>query len=127
MNRARVATCMSFVASAALLLLPLLSSPAMQRQLRTDFASTLVATAVLSALLGWPWIKSFLRARSPDRTSVWVFSCLAPLVCAGFYEPISSAPTKGLGYNVLLCMLAVWAVYFVTGKLYSPQSGGDAA
>lgn len=78
----------------------------------TEWPKLLLLVVVMLAVCAWPWIVSFSRAFSDVgyRSSI-VFAVVAVALATLFYSPIASAPSEGIGYNVIFFMLSTWAAY----------------
>jgi hypothetical protein len=74
--------------------------------------------AMLSAIACWPWLVAFARAsRDSEKLPGSVFAVLSAALAAFAYSGIASAPTEGIGYYVILYVLAVWLAYPIISRL----------
>lgn len=68
--------------------------------------------AVLVAIACWPWLLAFARAtREGEKLPAIIFAVLSVALAAWVHSGIASAPAEGIGYYVILFVLAVWLAY----------------
>ena len=110
MQPARFFVLASLVASVAILALALFSTLSMRHQMETDPASTVIGFLVVGALCSWPWLKAFSATKNPAHVvGPTVFSLVSVSIVTFFAKPIATAPAEGIGWNIIICVLIVWA------------------
>jgi len=128
MNSERIATVVSLLVSSTIVFFALTRTPSVQHELASNLWPTLGMTVVLFPFAFLPWFLSYSKAQVPgEQGPVWVFSILAVPICAGFYLPMSTSPTEGIGYAVIECLLAVWVAYAIARKLKAERGGSSGA
>ncbi len=110
MQPSRLLVLASFVASVAILAFALFSTSSMRHQMETDPASTVIGFFVVGALCSWPWLKAFAATKNKAHVAgPTVFSLVSVSIVAFFAKPIATAPEEGIGWNIVICVLFVWA------------------
>lgn len=116
MRFAPFAVACSFLLSSAIVAAALWSTPAMHRQFAnygaTQWASASGVLLPIVAVCGWPWLVSFVRAFGErSYRSSTAFAVAGFALSLVFYMPISSAPSEGIGYYVVIFVLLAWVAY----------------
>ena len=78
----------------------------------TEWLKVVPLYAIVLFVCSWPWIRAFILAnRKIQRLRTDAFSAAAVCLCATFYVPISTAPTEGIGWYLIICLVFIWLAY----------------
>ena len=79
---------------------------------RFQAAATVLIVILLSC---WPWIVAIFRASDDTAPQAFLFSTAAVVFAFFCHGAISSAPSEGKGWIVIIYVFASWVVYPVLG------------
>jgi hypothetical protein len=106
----------SWLGSIAIVSAALFATPYMRKAWRGEAVESLpgilAAIAIVGAIAGWPWLVAAALEPSPaNRRRQAAFSVLSVLVALGFHFPIANGHDFSIGFNVILCIVCIWAAY----------------
>ena len=116
MRVAPILVACSLLLSGAIISAALWSTPAVRHQVSgyssNEWQKAIGVLLPILAACSWPWFVAFGRAFSERgiRSST-VFAVAGVVLSALFYSPISSAPSEGIGYYVIVFVLLAWVAY----------------
>src|SRR5688572_15095482 len=114
-NVVRVLVALSMATSVAWMGTALLHTRAIQIQLTQSFAGVLLAFALAVIICSWPWYAAMARAgERRSESSVIAFGIVAVMLSAGGAESLKGAPIEGIGWTIIVTVLAIWVLYPVS-------------
>jgi len=91
----------------------LLLTPGVAVALAKDFPGTVGAFLLISVVCGWPWLRAYVAASRNNEVPAVVFGVASLAIAGAFFSPIRTAPVEGVGWYVILCVLAIWLACLV--------------
>lgn len=122
MRRPQIAVVLSLAIAAAGLSWALFSTAGIKAEFRSEPIPTSIAFALGIAFCSWPWLLSYSAAEYAENDfSAYVFSFVSAMLALLFVSPVASGPAEVIGWNIILCVLAIWVSYVVTPRFIWPM------
>lgn len=126
MSATRKAVLLSLLLSAGVIVGALVSTPYFRRAFSvghtSELFSALAAIALAVPLCSWPWFSALRASEEPTRSpGVLLFSALSFAAALAFSPAIREAPAEGVGYYVILYVIATWVAGPLLLKIRSAE------